>query len=53
MDPTFVVRHAVKGMLPKNRLGAALLRNLKVYAGSEHKNEAQKPRSIDINTIIK
>ena len=53
MDPTFVVRHAVKGMLPKTRLGAALLRNLKVYAGSEHKNEAQTPRSIDINTIIK
>lgn len=41
----------VKGMLPKNRLGAALLRNLHVYSGSEHKHEAQQPKTIDINTI--
>lgn len=44
-------RRVVKGMLPKNRLGAKLLTNLHVYGGSEHKNEAQKPRLIDINTL--
>ena len=38
-----------KGMLPKNRLGAHLLGNLYVYAGSEHKHEAQSPKAIDIN----
>ncbi|MCP9612552.1 50S ribosomal protein L13 [Coprobacter tertius] len=41
----------VKGMLPKNKLGAALLRNLYVYSGSEHPHEAQQPKSIDINTL--
>lgn len=41
----------VKGMLPKNRLGAALLKNLHVYAGTEHKHEAQNPKILDINTI--
>ena len=41
----------VKGMLPKNRLGAALLKNLHVYAGSEHKHEAQNPKVLDINSI--
>lgn len=41
----------VKGMLPKNRLGAALLRNLHVYAGTEHPHQAQQPKSLDINTI--
>ena len=39
----------VKGMLPKNILGAALLKNLYVYAGTEHPHEAQQPKSIDIN----
>ena len=42
-------RRVVKGMLPKNRLGAQLLRNLYVYEGSEHKHEAQMPKAIDIN----
>ncbi|MFC2107125.1 50S ribosomal protein L13 [Bacteroidota bacterium] len=42
--PEFIVEHAVKGMLPKNRLGADLFRNLFVYAGPEHKQEAQKPK---------
>lgn len=41
----------VKGMLPKNKLGAALLKNLHVYAGTEHKHEAQQPKTIDINTL--
>ena len=44
-----LVRKVVKGMLPKNRLGAKLLGNLYVYAGSEHKHEAQQPKMIDIN----
>ena len=44
-------RKVVKGMLPKNRLGAHLLYNLYVYDGSEHKHEAQKPRLIDINLL--
>ena len=39
----------VKGMLPKNRLGAQLLKNLHVYEGAEHKHEAQSPKVIDIN----
>lgn len=41
----------VKGMLPKNRLGAQLLRNLYVYDGTEHKHQAQQPKSIDINSL--
>ena len=47
--PARVLTAAVRGMLPKNRLGAALLDNLYVYAGSEHKQEAQSPKTIDIN----
>jgi len=43
-------RKVVKGMLPKNRLGAKLLKNLYVYAGPEHTHEAQQPKSIDINS---
>ena len=49
--PTKAMELAVKGMLPKNRLGAQLLGNLYVYAGSEHKHEAQTPKSIDINSL--
>ena len=41
----------VKGMLPKNKLGAQLLRNLYVYAGSEHPHAAQQPKTIDINSL--
>ena len=44
-----LLRHVVKGMLPKNRLGAKLLGNLYIYEGAEHKHEAQSPRAIDIN----
>lgn len=49
--PERVIQHAVKGMLPKNRLGAALYRNLYVYAGPEHPHEAQQPKVINVNTI--
>ena len=41
----------IKGMLPKNKLGAQLLRNVYVYAGPEHSHSAQQPRTIDINTL--
>jgi large subunit ribosomal protein L13 len=41
--PERLVTHAVKGMLPKNRLGAQLLRKLKVYAGDQHPHSAQQP----------
>ncbi|MBP5387362.1 MAG: 50S ribosomal protein L13 [Prevotella sp.] len=44
-----IIRHAVKGMLPKGTLGRKLLDNLYVYPGTEHKHEAQKPKAIDIN----
>lgn len=50
--PTEVVQKAVKGMLPKNRLGRAVFGNLYVYAGSEHPHEAQQPKSINLNTIL-
>ncbi len=49
--PTAVVEKAVKGMLPKNRLGAALFRNLYVYAGAEHPHQAQQPKSIQLTSI--
>ena len=45
------MRRVVKGMLPKNRLGAKLLGNLYVYTGTEHNHEAQQPKVIDINTL--
>jgi len=50
-NPIAVVEKAVKGMLPKNRLGADLFRNLHVYAGTEHKHEAQQPKTINLNLI--
>lgn len=49
--PERLVEKAVKGMLPKNKLGSALFRNLKVYAGSEHDQEAQKPKTINLNDL--
>ena len=50
-DETSVVRHAVKGMLPKNKLGAAILRNCYIYSGSEHDHEAQKPTNLNLNDL--
>ena len=46
--PENVITMAVKGMLPKNRLSAQLLKKLKVYAGSEHPHAAQAPKTLDI-----
>lgn len=49
--PTIVIERSVKGMLPKNRLGSELFRNLHVYAGENHPHEAQQAKKIDLNTI--
>ena len=49
--PTFLIEKAVKGMLPKTRLGDKLLSNLKVYAGAEHPHAAQNPKTIKLNEI--
>ncbi len=49
--PERLIENAVKGMLPKNKLGAAIFRNLKVYAGSDHDQTAQKPKTINLNEI--
>lgn len=46
--PDFVVKHAVKGMLPKNRLARKMLTKLKVFAGEEHPHEAQQPKTISL-----
>lgn len=48
-NPTRLIEKAVKGMLPKNKLGSALYRNLYVYAGAEHKQAAQQPKAINLN----
>ncbi|WP_075344670.1 50S ribosomal protein L13 [Tenacibaculum agarivorans] len=50
-NPTRLIEKAVKGMLPKNKLGSALFRNLYVYTGTEHGQEAQKPKSINLNDL--
>ena len=49
--PAAVVERSIKGMLPKNRLGSEMFRNLHVVVGPEHTHEAQKPKTIDLNTI--
>jgi large subunit ribosomal protein L13 len=48
--PEEVIRRAVKGMLPRNRLARQQLRKLKVYAGPEHPHQAQKPETLEIET---
>ena len=46
--PERIIEHAVKGMLPKGPLGRQMYRKLFVYAGPEHKHQAQKPEALDI-----
>jgi large subunit ribosomal protein L13 len=46
--PEFIIEHAVKGMLQKNRLANAMIRKLKVYAGAEHPHAAQQPKPLTI-----
>ena len=48
--PEEVIRRAVKGMLPRNRLGRQQLRKLKVYAGPDHPHAAQKPEALELTT---
>ncbi len=50
-DETSVVKHAIKGMLPKNKLGTAILKNCYIYAGTEHNQEAQKPKALNLNDL--
>ena len=50
-DQTSLVRHAVKGMLPKNKLGAAILRNCYIYPDVEHDKQAQKPKELNLNNL--
>lgn len=50
-NPVQVIEKAVKGMLPKNKLGSTMFRNLYVYEGSVHNQEAQQPKEININDI--
>jgi len=51
-DGTSVVKHAIKGMLPKNKLGAAILKNCYIFSGSKHDKEAQKPTVLNLNDLI-
>ncbi len=46
--PTRVIEHAVRGMLPKNRLGRRMIKKLKIYAGDSHPHQAQKPKPLDL-----
>ena len=50
-NPNSIIEKSVKGMLPKNKLGANLFRNLHVFSYSDHKFEAQKPSVIDLNKV--
>lgn len=47
-NPEFVIRHAVWGMMPKNRLGKKVIKNLKIYPGTTHPHESQKPEKLEI-----
>jgi large subunit ribosomal protein L13 len=49
--PECAVEKAVKGMLPRNRLGRAMLKKLKVYAGAEHPHKAQNPKVLDLKQV--
>jgi large subunit ribosomal protein L13 len=46
--PELIIEHAVKGMIPKNKLGDKMLKKLKVYAGPEHPHEAQDPEDLEL-----
>ncbi|NJK85547.1 MAG: 50S ribosomal protein L13 [Bacteroidales bacterium] len=51
VHPTRIIEMAVKGMLPRNRLGNAIIKNLYIYAGSEHPHQAQQPSELNLNSI--
>ncbi len=48
-DPTEVIKGAVRGMLPKNRLGRQMIKKLHVYPGDAHSNESQKPQPFELD----
>ena len=48
-NPALIIEHAVRGMLPKTKLGRAIFKNLYVYAGTEHPHAAQKPETVSPN----
>ena len=50
-DPARIVEKSVKGMLPKNKLGGELFRNLSVVGGANHSHEAQQPKAINLNDV--
>ena len=50
-QPERLIEKAIKGMLPKNKLGRQLFTNLKVYTGTEHNHEAQKPEVLNLDTF--
>lgn len=50
-DPARLIEHAVKGMLPKNKLGSKLYGNLYVYVGSEHPHAGQQPKVVDLKSF--
>ena len=49
---TRLIEKSIKGMLPKNKLGAELFRNLRVYPGDQHEQEGQNPTNININDLL-
>lgn len=51
-DPSRMIEKAIKGMLPHNKLGASLFRNLRVFNDENHDLEAQKPKSINLNELV-
>ncbi|WP_322551501.1 50S ribosomal protein L13 [Flavobacterium psychraquaticum] len=50
-NPALLVEKAIKGMLPKTKLGSELFRNLNVFVGSEHKHAAQTPKTVNLNDL--
>ncbi len=50
-DDTSLVRHAIRGMLPKNKLGAAILKNCYIYSTKDHDHEAQKPKVLNLKDL--
>jgi large subunit ribosomal protein L13 len=51
-NPIGLLEHAVRGMLPRNRLGRSIFKNMHLYVGDSHPHEAQKPKKIELKTII-
>ncbi len=50
-DPEYILKRAVRGMLPKNRLGDKLINKLKVYSGAEHEHQAQQPEAFVVKKV--